>query len=198
MMEDDSFTAMLLDNSQDHFLTTPGYSNQQNVVEGSSSQHVNQEAVLASLTTNIIPPTPLKDAGSNSSIAQADPPHSVSGAFESISGGHDYEGTPASTSGEPFVTGRKSAEIQKILDDGFINIEQSLLQLSESTSIPLQQVVNLFLKSRGRIMINTNFWNIYSRSYFKDNVEEELARIGVVLPADGGSPGRFHLYHILN
>ncbi|OAX32111.1 hypothetical protein K503DRAFT_787412 [Rhizopogon vinicolor AM-OR11-026] len=173
MMEDDSFAAMLMDHSQDHFLTTPSYSNQQNIIEGSSSQHVNQEAVLASLTTNIIPPTPLKDAGSNSSIAR---------------GGQDYEDTPASTSGEPFITGRKSADTQAILEAGFIDIEQSFLQLSESTSMPIQQIINSFLKSHGRTTVNTNFWNIYACSYFKDNVEEELARVGAVLPADGGSP----------
>ncbi|OJA17486.1 hypothetical protein AZE42_11234 [Rhizopogon vesiculosus] len=190
MMEDDSFAAMLMDHSQDHFLTMPSYSNQQNIIEGSSSQHINQEAVLASLTTNIIPPTPLKDAGSSSSIAQADP-HShdrVSGAFDSIRGGQDYEDAPASTSGEPFITGRKSADTQAILEAGFIDIEQSFLQLSESTSMPIQQIINSFLKSCGRTMVNTNFWNIYARSYFKDNVEEELAHVGAVLPADGGSP----------
>jgi hypothetical protein len=195
MMDDNQFTAMLLD-SQNDFLNTSVYSNQQNIVEGSSSQHVrNQEAVPTSLTTNVIPPTPLKDSGSNSSITQADPPHSHDrvppGASDGIGGGgQDCEDVPTSTPGEPFVTGRKSADTQAILDAGFIDIEQSFLRLSKSTSMPLQQIINSFLKSRGRTTVNINFWNIYARSYFKDNMEEELARIGVVLPADGGSPSR--------
>ncbi|KAG0695220.1 hypothetical protein DFH29DRAFT_790485, partial [Suillus ampliporus] len=85
--------------------------------------------------------------------------------------------------------GQKSADTSATLEAGFVDIEQSFLELSGSTSIPVQQVINLFLKSRGRTTVNTNFWNIYARSYFKDHTEQELARVGLQVPADGGSPG---------
>ncbi|KAG1878080.1 hypothetical protein DFJ58DRAFT_644314, partial [Suillus subalutaceus] len=85
--------------------------------------------------------------------------------------------------------GRKSANNNAILEAAFIEIKQSFLELSRSTSIPVQQVINWFLKSRGRTTVSTNFWNIYARSYFKDHTEQELARVGYKVPADGGSPG---------
>ncbi|KAG1885191.1 hypothetical protein F4604DRAFT_1503668, partial [Suillus subluteus] len=75
--------------------------------------------------------------------------------------------------------GRKSADTSATLEAGFVEIEQSFLELAGSTSIPVQQVINWFLKSRGRTTVNTNFWNIYAHSYFKDHTEQELARVGL-------------------
>jgi hypothetical protein len=184
MVDDGSFTAMLMD-AQDHFLTSPTYSNQQSIVEGKSSH---QETVLASVTTNIIPPTPLKNASSNSGVTDTHLHNREQGMSESIGGDRNHDDVPASTSAEPFVSGRKSDDANAILDAGFIDIEQSFIRLARSTAMPIQQVINCFLKSRGRMTVQTNFWNIYARSYFKDNVEQELARVGVTLPADGGSP----------
>ncbi|KAG1840555.1 hypothetical protein C8R48DRAFT_781748 [Suillus tomentosus] len=158
--------------------------------EGSSRQ-------IAPMTTNVIPPTPLKDVGSSYSLS--DPPRypsphergasvdagNVNDLFSDPQGSKD---APSSTSDQSFVPGRKSANTNAILEAAFIEIEQSFLELSGSTSIPVQQVINWFLKSRGRTTVSTNFWNIYARSYFKDHTEQELARVGHKVPADGGSP----------
>ncbi|KAG1881253.1 hypothetical protein F4604DRAFT_1678839 [Suillus subluteus] len=45
----------------------------------------------------------------------------------------------------------------------------------------------MFLKSRGRIVNGTNYWNLYA-SYFKEHIKMELARIGREVPAGGGTP----------
>ncbi|KAJ8579322.1 hypothetical protein M405DRAFT_848307, partial [Rhizopogon salebrosus TDB-379] len=191
MMDDRSFTAMLMD-TEDPFLTSPSYANQQNTMEGSSSQRPHQEAVLTSLTTNIIPPTPLQDTGGNSTGSVTNPTpfqnFKLDAPSEGVDGGQDN--ADMMPSGEPsgFVPGRKSANTNAILEAGFVDIEHSFVQLSKSTSMPLQQVISCFLKGHGRTTVSINFWNLYARSYFKDNVEQELARVGVTLPADGGSP----------
>ncbi|KAG1843325.1 hypothetical protein F4604DRAFT_1508127, partial [Suillus subluteus] len=85
--------------------------------------------------------------------------------------------------------GRKSAVTTATLEAGFAELDQILLKLSELTLVPMQQVINWFLKSRGHMTVSTNYWNIYACSYFKDHTEEELARVGLQVPADGGSPG---------
>ncbi|KAG1859743.1 hypothetical protein F4604DRAFT_1930462 [Suillus subluteus] len=129
------------------------------------------------MTTNVIPPTPLKDVGSSYSLS--DPPrypspheHGASVDAGNIndlfSDPQDSKDAPSSTSDQPFVPGWKSANNNAILEAAFIEIEQSFLELSRSTSIPVQQVINC---------------------YFKDHTEQELARVGYKVPADGGSPG---------
>ncbi|KAG2341919.1 hypothetical protein BDR05DRAFT_414096 [Suillus weaverae] len=226
VMDDASFTALLME-TQEHFMSSdvgPGFTNQpssshapsrellapQSVAGSSSQMHAPSRELLAPqsvsgsssqiapVLTNVIPPTPLKDAGSSYSLSGPPPRPSSHERGASVDTGNvndlfadlqDSKDAPASTSGQSFVTGRKSADTSATLEAGFVDIEQSFLELSGSTSIPVQQVINWFLKSRGRTTVNTNFWNIYARSYFKDHTEQELARVGLQVPADGGSPG---------
>ncbi|KAG2125731.1 hypothetical protein DEU56DRAFT_716477, partial [Suillus clintonianus] len=70
---------------------------------------------------------------------------------------------------------------------GFAAVEQCFLNLSMSTTFPVSQLINLFLKSRGRTMNGTNYWNLYA-NYFKEHIQTELARIGREAPAGGGTP----------
>ncbi|KAG1861224.1 hypothetical protein F4604DRAFT_1684050 [Suillus subluteus] len=56
-----------------------------------------------------------------------------------------------------------------------------------STTFPVSQLINLFLKSRGRTVNGTNYWNLYA-NYFKEHIQTELARIGREAPAGGGTP----------
>ena len=172
MMSERSFTAMLME-TQDHFLASAAYS-----------------GLDDALTTNVIPPTPLKGTSLTSGLP--DPSHIHDrcdpDASADVGGNQVHENTPQ---GERFIPGRKSADVHMILETGFVKVEESLLHLSEATSMPLQQVINCFLKSRGRTTVSINFWNIYARSYFKDHVEQELARVHTVIPADGGSPSMF-------
>ncbi|KAG2129944.1 hypothetical protein DEU56DRAFT_690070, partial [Suillus clintonianus] len=83
--------------------------------------------------------------------------------------------------------GRRSAETNAALDAGFAVVDQALLELSRSTTMPMHQVINLFMKSRGRTASSINYWNLYS-NYFKDKSKQELARLGRDLSAGGSTP----------
>ncbi|KAG1841743.1 uncharacterized protein F5891DRAFT_890057, partial [Suillus fuscotomentosus] len=82
--------------------------------------------------------------------------------------------------------GRRSAELNAALEAGFAAVERCFLELSASTTLPTSQLINLFLKSRGRTVNGTNYWNLYA-NYFKEHVQTELARIGREAPAGGAT-----------
>lgn len=216
-MDDASFTALLME-TQGHFMSDAGPSFTSQAPSSHAPSHeppvppVPQGAEgcsrqIGPMTTNVIPPTPSKDVGSSYSLS--DPPrypspHERGASVEAgnvndlFSDPQSSKDAPSSTSGQSFVPGRKSTNNNAILEAAFIKIEQSFLELSQSTSVPVQQVINWFLKSRGRTTVSTNFWNIYARSYFKDHTEQELARVGHKVPADGGSPGKFLPYLLMS
>ncbi|KAG1848051.1 hypothetical protein DFJ58DRAFT_612003, partial [Suillus subalutaceus] len=83
--------------------------------------------------------------------------------------------------------GRRSAELNAALEVGFAAVERGFLDLSTSTTLPISQLINLFLKSRGRTVNGINYWNLYA-NYFKEHMQTELARIGREAPAGGGTP----------
>ncbi|KAG0700548.1 hypothetical protein DFH29DRAFT_760374, partial [Suillus ampliporus] len=83
--------------------------------------------------------------------------------------------------------GHRSADMNAALDTGFADIERYFLKLSASTTLPMNQLINLYLKSRGRSVSGTNYWNLYA-NYFKDHIQEELGRIGKELPEGSGTP----------
>ncbi|KAG0701301.1 hypothetical protein DFH29DRAFT_876010 [Suillus ampliporus] len=95
-------------------------------IKGSSRQ-------IAPMITNIIPPTPLKDAGSNYSLSGLPPHPSPHKCGASIDTGNDSKDVPASMSVQSFVTGWKSANTSAILEAAFIKIKQSFLELSGIT-----------------------------------------------------------------
>ncbi|KAG1850116.1 hypothetical protein C8R48DRAFT_569297, partial [Suillus tomentosus] len=88
--------------------------------------------------------------------------------------------------------GRRSTELNATLDTGFAEVERHFLNLSTSTTLPINQLINSFLKSRGCTVTSVNYWNLYA-NYFKDNVQQELARIGREAP-EGGATMRTQCY----
>ncbi|KAG1840034.1 hypothetical protein C8R48DRAFT_679693, partial [Suillus tomentosus] len=164
----------------------------------SSSSH---DHPLPLPTTNVIPPTPFKDGGSQTNTTTST--NTIGTLLSGSSSQMDLEGYP-SASHERFpeehepvthqegltVTGRRSAELNAALEAGFAAVERCFLELSASTTLPTSQLINLFLKSRGRTVNGTNYWNLYA-NYFKEHVQTELARIGREAPAGGGTPSRY-------
>jgi hypothetical protein len=154
-------------------------------------------------TTNVIPPTPFKDGGSQTNTTTLT--NTISTLLSSSSLQMDLEGYP-SASHECFpeehelvthqegllVTGHRSAELNAALEAGFAAVERCFLELSASTTLPTSQLINLFLKSRGCTVNGTNYWNLYV-NYFKEHVQMELAHIGREAPAGGGTPSRCHI-----
>jgi hypothetical protein len=98
-----------------------------------------------------------------------------------------------SHSKEPPVVGRRSAETNATLDAGFAAVDQALLELSRTTGMPMHQVINLFMKSRGRTASTINYWNLYS-NYFKDKAKQELTRLGQNLVVGERTPSKFYLW----
>ncbi|KAG0705800.1 hypothetical protein DFH29DRAFT_996454 [Suillus ampliporus] len=139
--------------------------------------------------TNIIPPTPLKDGGSNTSATSAsadngpprDPSPKLDTGYYPPAATHHVrfpeESEPITHQEDQAVTGRRSADMNAALDTGFVDIEHYFLELSASTTLPMNQLINLYLKSRGRSVSGTNYWNLYA-NYFKDHIQEELGHIG--------------------
>ncbi|KAG2114865.1 hypothetical protein DEU56DRAFT_690875, partial [Suillus clintonianus] len=87
----------------------------------------------------------------------------------------DSEGTV------PAVKGRRQDATNDILREGFVNMERLVHELSHQTSIPTHQVISLWNKSHARGINNVNHWNAYS-GYFKDNIKQELDRLGDKAP----------------
>ncbi|KAG1864822.1 hypothetical protein F4604DRAFT_1905288 [Suillus subluteus] len=148
--------------------------------------------------TNIIPPTPCKDDGSQANTATNTIGASLSNSSSLMDlGGYSSATAPHERFPEEHelvthqeghsVTGRRSAELNAALDVGFAAVERCFLDLSGSSTLPVSQLINMFLKSCGRIVNGTNYWNLYA-SYFKEHIKMELARIGREVPAGGGTP----------
>ncbi|KAG0697545.1 hypothetical protein DFH29DRAFT_878605, partial [Suillus ampliporus] len=150
--------------------------------------------------TNIIPPMPCKDVGSQTNITTSTNTIRVSlsdssslmdlGDYPSATASHERfpeEHEPVTHQEGHLVTGRRSAELNAALDVGFAAVERCFLDLSGSTTFPISQLINKFLKSCGRNVNGTNYWNLYS-SYFKEHMKMELSRIGREVQAGGGTP----------
>jgi hypothetical protein len=89
--------------------------------------------------------------------------------------------------------GHRSAETNAALDASFEAVDQTLLKLSRTTGMLMHQVINLFMKSRGRTASSINYWNLYS-NYFKDNTKQELGRLGQNLAVGEHTPSRFYIW----
>jgi hypothetical protein len=75
---------------------------------------------------------------------------------------------------------------------GILNLERMIQDLSLKTAIPAHQIFALWNKSHTRSSSTVNHWNAYS-SYFKDNLKNELARLGGKAPKIHGTPSEFLL-----
>lgn len=154
--------------------------------------------------THVIPPTPFKDGGSQSNAKTSTNVIGASASGSSLqmdTGAYPLTGScerfpeehePVSHQEGLSVTSRRSAELNGTLDVGFAAVEHQFLDLSASTTLPVSQLINLFLKSRGRTVNGTNYWNLYA-TYFKEHIQTELARIGREVPPGGGTPSKYHI-----
>ncbi|KAG6371476.1 hypothetical protein JVT61DRAFT_9508 [Boletus reticuloceps] len=112
--------------------------------------------------TQIIPPTPF---GHKSGVLHED--------NTSLPQDESEPSTP--------ISGRRSARVNKILNEGYEQLEKTLTNLVAQTSLMAQQVLDGWCKSHGHIINGTNHWNSYAR-YLTKNEEQECRRLG--LPAE--------------
>lgn len=162
---------------------------------------------------NIIPPTPAPAQPSANPPAHSNPPTTGSEDSEEQSGPppppppfessfdfpseHSSENDsdlpqavdfdPSSPPSTP-TSGRRSGETNRILEQGYQELEAVLSRVAVQTRLTRQQVAEAWHKNSGRIINVPNHWNIY-QSFFKVNEEAERARLGS--PAAG--PGAFIL-----
>jgi hypothetical protein len=87
----------------------------------------------------------------------------------------------------PGAKGRRQDATNALLREGFVDLERTINELSNKTSLPAHQVVSLWNKSHGRVINNINHWNAYS-SYFRENLKQELSRLGGEAPKPHGTP----------
>ncbi|KAG2741708.1 hypothetical protein P692DRAFT_20880460 [Suillus brevipes Sb2] len=112
--------------------------------------------------TNIIPLRLLNDAGNNTSAASASTdiapqndnnpkldigcyPQNATQRVRFLEGS-----APITHQEDEAVTGRRSADMDTALDTRFADIDRYFIELSVSTTLPINQLINLYLKSRGR------------------------------------------------
>ncbi|KAG1859751.1 hypothetical protein F4604DRAFT_1930477 [Suillus subluteus] len=116
-------------------------------------------------STNVIPPTPHARIPTPGPSQRLDLSHY---SPATISSEWFPEECLTSHSEEPPVVGRRSAETNAALDAGFAAVDQTLLELSRTTGMPMHQ-------------------NLYS-NYFKDNTKQELGRLGQNLAVGEHTP----------
>ncbi|KAG0694537.1 hypothetical protein DFH29DRAFT_783472, partial [Suillus ampliporus] len=99
----------------------------------------------------------------------------------------DAEGTDEGDVGPSFVKGQRNDETNAALQEGFVELERVINELAHNTSIPSSQIISLWNKSHARTVNNVNHWNAYAH-YFKNNLKQELSRLGDNAPEAPGTP----------
>lgn len=151
---------------------------------------LHQASLAPPPSTNIIPPMPDTRIPTPGPSQRLDLSHY---SPATISSEWFPEESLTSHSEELPVVSHRSAETNATLDAGFAAVDQALLELSRTTGMPMHQVINLFMKSRGRTASSINYWNLYS-NYFKDNTKQELGRLGQNLMVGEHTPSRFYIW----
>ncbi|KAN0087820.1 hypothetical protein V8E55_006441, partial [Tylopilus felleus] len=123
--------------------------------------------------TNVIPPTPETAAPWTTSGASGIPSSILVGPLGS--GEPSHPAAPSTPS-----RGRQSAEIIKILEDSYQELDVILERVTSRTSLSPQQVAESWHKSHGCVINGHNYWNMY-KSYFKTYEEDERKHVGVEL-----------------
>jgi hypothetical protein len=90
----------------------------------------------------------------------------------------------------PAVKGRRQDVANAALQEGFVDLERVIQELSRKTSLPSHQVIALWNKSHARVINNVNHWNAYG-GYFKDNLRQELGRLGPEAAESHGTPSKY-------
>ncbi|KAG1780386.1 hypothetical protein EV702DRAFT_926450, partial [Suillus placidus] len=79
--------------------------------------------------------------------------------------------------------GRRTDEVNTLLDEQFKAIDDIFNHLVTATGLPLQQVSHAYHKGRGQIHSAFNHWNTYGH-YLKVNRKQELRRLDDIEVAD--------------
>ncbi|KAG0708405.1 hypothetical protein DFH29DRAFT_795241 [Suillus ampliporus] len=93
------------------------------------------------------------------------------------------------------VTGRCSIETNSVLEEGFTTLDAVVIDITKNMNMPSNQVINLWMKSQGRVINSTNYWNLYA-GYFKDHMHQELARLSEDAPPQDGTSVRHQCYEL--
>ncbi|KAG2127203.1 hypothetical protein DEU56DRAFT_742428 [Suillus clintonianus] len=83
--------------------------------------------------------------------------------------------------------GRGKMMSNAALQEGFVELERVINDLARNTSIPSPQIISLWNKSHARTVNNVNHWNAYT-NYFKNNLKQELSRLGDKAPEAPSTP----------
>jgi hypothetical protein len=81
------------------------------------------------------------------------------------------------------LVGRRTDEVNALLDEQFKAIDDIFNHLVTATGLPLQQVSHAYHKGQGRIHSAFNHWNTYGH-YLKVNRKQELRRVDNIEVAD--------------
>ncbi|KAG1889579.1 hypothetical protein F4604DRAFT_1915438 [Suillus subluteus] len=136
-------------------------------------------------TTHIIPPTPIKPGEFLAPPAAGGPCHRTVMFSPSTTGSHVESDFAMDNDSAP-VAGQRSIETNSALEEGFTALDAVVIDTAKNMNMPSHQVISLWMKSRGRVINNTNYWNLYV-GYFKDRMRQELARLGEDAPPQDGS-----------
>ena len=112
--------------------------------------------------THIIPPTPIN---SNSSAVRDDCTEAGSSFPDQIK-----PVTP--------TAGRRTTFINSILEQGYNDLENTLTQLVDKTSLTPQQIMDGWHKSKGWAINGINHWNLYTK-YFAKHKAQERRRLAI-------------------
>ncbi|KAG2104682.1 uncharacterized protein F5147DRAFT_775504 [Suillus discolor] len=97
--------------------------------------------------THIIPPTPIKPAELLApSAASGSGQHAVTFSTSTAGGSHIESDFTMDDDGAP-VGGRRSAETNSTLDEGFAVLDTIVINTAKNTNMPSYQIINLWMKS---------------------------------------------------
>ncbi|KAF8124775.1 hypothetical protein EV363DRAFT_1106915, partial [Boletus edulis] len=82
--------------------------------------------------------------------------------------------------------GRRSSETNRLLNEGYRELEGILERVASQTNMTAQQVAEAWHKSASRVINVPNHWNLY-QAYFKANEMEERARFPSAVEGQGVS-----------
>lgn len=136
--------------------------------------------------THIIPPTPLKPFELLALPSAGVPRHRAVTFSPSATGISQVGSDVMMDDDNAPIAGRRSSGTNSALEEGCAALDAIVNDTAKTTNMPSYQVINLWMKSRGRVINSTNYWNLYA-GYFKDRMRQELVRLGDSAPPQDGS-----------
>ncbi|KAF8836912.1 hypothetical protein BDN67DRAFT_1014276 [Paxillus ammoniavirescens] len=125
--------------------------------------------------TRVIPPTPANIASSSSLLVDDVNPGFVPTGVEMSDEWpvNDWDMlTPSEETPSTPMSGRRSAEVNRVLSCSFEKLEIIMTNLATQTSLSTSQVIEGWHKSHSRIINSMNHWNLYSKYFVKHDAQE--------------------------